>query len=161
MTTTASNINNNSDVKPRSKKDTKPSDPKNDNTNKLFIGTTKNLEVVIDGKKKNLGVQMEAFEQGLQKYAGLTWGGKIKQTERTLGLVDIDDFIPTLDPKWYTNFNLDDLDKDGIPKSSSSKIIENSIKKAFLEKALDHTYTSWSRLHWEHGDTVLGYRRKP
>jgi len=61
MTTTTSN-NNNSDFKPRPKKDTKPSDPKNDNTKKKFIGTTKSLEVVIDRKKGNLGVQMEAFE---------------------------------------------------------------------------------------------------
>ena len=51
MTTTTSN-NNKSDFKPRPKKDTKPSDPKNDNTKKKFIGTTKSLEVVIDGKKR-------------------------------------------------------------------------------------------------------------
>ena len=136
MTTITSN-NNNNEFKPRPKKDTKPSDPKNDNNKKKFTGTTKGLEVVIDGKKGNLGVQMEAFEQGLQIYAGLIWGGKIKQTVSTLELVDFDDFIPTLDSKRYTDFDPDDLDKDGIPKSSPPKMIENSIKKASLEKALD------------------------
>ncbi len=56
----------NNGFKPRPKKDTKPGDPKNDNTKKKFTGTTKDLEVVIDAKKGNLGVPMEAFEQSLQ-----------------------------------------------------------------------------------------------
>jgi len=119
MTTTSNNIN--SEFKPRPKKDTKPSDRKNDTTKKKFIGTTKNSEAVIDGKKGNLSVQMEAFEQGLQKYAGLTWGGKIKQTVRTLELVDFDDFIPTLDPKRYMDFDPDDFDKDGIPNQAHQR----------------------------------------
>jgi len=71
-TTTNNNNNNNNGFTPRPKKDTKAGDPKNDNTKKKFTGTTKGLEVIIDGKKGNPGVQMAAFEQGLQKYAGLT-----------------------------------------------------------------------------------------
>ena len=61
MTTTI-NKNNNNGFKPRPKKDTKPGDPKNDNTKKKFIRITKDLEVVIDGKKGNLGVQMEDYK---------------------------------------------------------------------------------------------------
>ena len=57
---------------------------------------------------------------------------------RTLELVDFDDFIPTLHPKRYTDFGPDDLDIDGIPKSSPPRTIKNSIKKASLDKALDH-----------------------
>jgi len=41
---------NNNGFKQRPKKDTKLGDPKNDNTEKKFTGTTKGLEVVIDGK---------------------------------------------------------------------------------------------------------------
>ena len=152
MTTTSNN--NNSEFKPRSKKDTKPSDQKNDTPKKKFTGTTKNLEVIIDGKKGNLGMQMEAFEQGLQKYAGLTWGGKIKQTVRTLELVDFDDFIPTLEPKRYMDFDPDDLNKDGTPKSDPPKMIENRIKKASLEKALDHKLKKHTALEADYTENL-------
>jgi len=77
---------------------------------------------------------MEAFEQGLQKDAGLTWGGKIKQTIRTLELVDFD-FILILDPKRYMDFDPDELDKDGSPQSIPPRMIEDSIKKASLENS--------------------------
>jgi len=97
---------------------------------------------------------MEAFEQGLQKYAGLTWGGKIKQTIRTLELVDFDDFIPTLDPKRYMDFDPDDLDKDGIPQSSPPRMIEDSIKKASLEKALDHKLKKHAALEADYAENI-------
>jgi len=97
---------------------------------------------------------MEAFEQGLQIYAGLIWGGKIKQTVSTLELVDFDDFIPTLDPKRYKNFDPDDLQKDGIPKSSPSRMIENSIKKASFEKALDHKLKKHTAYEADYADDM-------
>jgi len=49
MTTTTTTTNNHG-FKPRPNKDTKPGDPKNDNGKEKFTGTTKGLEVVIDGK---------------------------------------------------------------------------------------------------------------
>jgi len=92
---------------------------------------------------------MEAFEQGLQKY-----GGEMKQTVRTLELVDFDDFIPTLDPKSYMDFDPDDLDKDGMLKSSPPKMIENGLKKASLEQGLDYKLKKHTALEADYTDNI-------
>ena len=87
----------------------------------------------------------------------------MKKNQAHHELVDFDYFIPTLDPKRYTDFDPDDLDKDGIPKLSPPKIIENSIKKASLEK--DHKLKKHTALEADYTENiqklfVLDYRRK-
>jgi len=88
------------------------------------------------------------------KFRRLYLGGNIKQTVRTLELVDFDDFIPTLDPKRYTDFDPDDLNKHEIPQSSPPRTIENSIKKASLEKALDHKMKKHAALEADYAENI-------
>ena len=52
------------------------------------------------------------------------------------------------------DFDPDDLNKDGTPKSSPPKMIENRIKKASLEKALDHKLKKHTALEADYTENL-------
>ena len=48
----------------------------------------------------------------------------------------------------------DDLDKDGIPQLSPPRMIEDRIKKASLEKALDHKLKKHAALEADYAENI-------
>jgi len=52
------------------------------------------------------------------------------------------------------DFDPDDLDKNGIPQSNPPRMIEDSIKKASLEKALDHKLKKHAALEADYAGNI-------